>query len=217
MASTNPITPVTSGQGAELTREEWDSLIVTPLRAESAVLSIPGVHVHQSEVPLHLPIMLEGTIGDDAWVGPNEEVVELDPGTDERVLLDRGLKAAKILVRLSSKSVGQPDGLNAAQTTMSNQLVKAVDKALLQGSVAAGITGLLAGAGTNVEHCASLRRRRHDLRRSNRHVRHRRIHLRGRRQDRERRGDRRRDRRRIHHQPHDDRAVRRTRPRARPT
>jgi hypothetical protein len=152
MANIAPLTPVTVGQGSSLTPEEYESVILTPLRATSAIMSLENVAVHQSDVPLHLPIMLESALDDTAWVLPNSPVVEFDPTTSEVVLLARSLKSLKVLVKLSRESATTSMGLGAAQETITNQLVKAADKALLQGSVAAGIVGLLPSAGTTLVH-----------------------------------------------------------------
>lgn len=152
MANVAPFSPAVSGQGSQLTPEEYDALIIVPLQATSAIMSLPGVQTHVTDVPLHLPIMGESTLDDTAWIGPNAAVVEFDPTTSEAVLLARTLKSLKVLVKLSRESATTSDGLGAAQETITNQLVKAADKALLCGSSAAGITGLLASAGTTLIH-----------------------------------------------------------------
>jgi hypothetical protein len=156
MANIAPLSPSVLGAGSQLTPEEYDSVIITPLRATSAIMSLSGVQVHQSDVPLHLPIMAESALDDSAWVGPGSDVIEFDPTTSEAVLLARGLKSLKVLVKLTRESADTSGGIGAAQETISNQLVKAADRALLCGSVAAGITGLLPSAGTTVVHSRSV-------------------------------------------------------------
>jgi HK97 family phage major capsid protein len=147
-----PLSPGAVGVGLELTPEEWDTIIYQPLIAGSALMSLDGVTLHQSFVPLHLPAIATDPLGDGAWRGPNELITPTDLSTSEVVLLPRGLKAVKVIVVLSNETVRSSGGLGAAQVLITARLVEAIDKALLCGSSAAGITGLVASAGTTIAH-----------------------------------------------------------------
>jgi hypothetical protein len=62
------IVPQISGQGLELTGESWADFIQTPLMAMSVIMSLPGVNIHASSEPFHIPILGEAvvsrTVGD---------------------------------------------------------------------------------------------------------------------------------------------------------
>jgi hypothetical protein len=47
-----PYSPALTGAGLQLTGEQWLDLVVTPLQADSVVMSMPGVQTHQTE-PAH--------------------------------------------------------------------------------------------------------------------------------------------------------------------
>ncbi|MGP8160421.1 MAG: phage major capsid protein [Candidatus Dormibacteria bacterium] len=148
-----PYSPAILGAGSQLTGEQWLDLIVTPLQADSVIMSMPGVEVHQTDQPLHIPILGQNTSTDSTiWAAPNATVAEFEGVTSELVLMGRTLNACKILVKISSESMRSSDALGASQIMILNQLRKAVDNALLQGNATAGITGLIPQAGTVVKH-----------------------------------------------------------------
>jgi hypothetical protein len=151
-AMTTPLSPNAASAGLELTGEEWLDLVVTPLTAQSVVMSTPGVEVHSTDVALHIPVMTEPATDETVWVAPNGTVPEVDPGTASLILMGRGLLAMKLIIRISNESMRSSDALNASQSTMLNAMRKRIDKALLQGDSTAGITGLIPQAGTTVKH-----------------------------------------------------------------
>jgi HK97 family phage major capsid protein len=146
------LSPGAAGVGLELSPEEWENVVYQPLVAGSALMSLDGVTLHQSYVPLHLPSIAVDPLGDGAWRGPNELITPTDLSTSEVVLLPRGLKAVKVIVVLSNETVRSSGGLGAAQVLITARLVEVIDHALLCGSSAAGITGLVASAGTTIAH-----------------------------------------------------------------
>jgi Phage capsid family len=147
-----PFSPASAGAGLELTGEQWLDLVVTPLEAESVIMSMPGVMVHNTQIALHIPIMREVATDSSVWVAPNGAVPEFDPSTAGLVLMGRNLLALKMIVKLSSESMRSSDALGASQITLVNQMRKLVDAALLQGNAGAGITGLIPQAGTTIKH-----------------------------------------------------------------
>ena len=152
MAVVAPYSPAQAGQGLELTGEQWLDLVVTPLEAQSVIMSMPGVEVHNTDIALHIPIMREVATDSSVWVAPNGAVPEFDPSTAGMVLMGRGLLALKMIVKISSESMRSSDALGASQITVINQMRKLVDAALLQGNAGAGITGLIPEAGTVIKH-----------------------------------------------------------------
>jgi len=153
LPSDAPLTPNTSGHGLELSPSEWNDVILSPLTAMSAVLSL-NVQTHDSYGPVFLPKMTAAALGDSAWAGPNEAVAEVDLATAGPILLDRGVKALKCVPRIASEtmrsSVGSP--IDAAQTAIISEMVKVLDPALIRGSTASGIGGLLGSAGANLSY-----------------------------------------------------------------
>jgi Phage capsid family len=147
-----PFNPASAGAGLELTGEQWLQLVVTPLEAESVIMSMPGVNVHSTDIALHIPIMREVATDSSVWVAPNGAVPEFDPSTAGLVLMGRSLLALKMIVKISNESMRSSDALGASQVTIVNQMRKLVDAALLQGNSGAGITGLIPEAGTTVKH-----------------------------------------------------------------
>jgi HK97 family phage major capsid protein len=151
----NPLSPSTPNWGGTLTREDWDSIVYLPLIGGSSVMSIPGLNVHQSNVPLHLPQISTPAFGEGNWVAPNTPIAETDLATSEQILLDRNIRALKIWTVMSNESVRSSDALQAGQELITARLVEAVDTAFLQGSSAAGITGLVDLAQYTHSHAAS--------------------------------------------------------------
>jgi hypothetical protein len=86
-------------------------------------------------------------IGDNVFSPPGGNVWEADGVTSQLTLMSAALKAAKILVKISSESMRSSDALLASQTMIVNQLRKVVDRALLMGDVNAGIVGLMNAPG----------------------------------------------------------------------
>jgi|GEM_PF-5908559 len=96
-------------------------------------------------------------IGDNVFSAPGGNVWEADGVTSQLTLMARTLKAAKILVKISSESVRSSDALLASQTMILNQLRKVVDRALLMGDVNAGIVGLMNAPGvTTTKHSRTI-------------------------------------------------------------
>ncbi len=96
-------------------------------------------------------------IGDNVFSAPGQNVWEADGVTSQLTLMGRSLKAAKILVKISSESVRSSDALMASQTMILNQLRKVVDRALLMGDVNAGIVGLMNAPGvTTTKHSRTI-------------------------------------------------------------
>jgi predicted phage gp36 major capsid-like protein len=120
------------------------------------IMSMPGVVQHNTDVALHIPIMREVVTDESVWVAPNGPVPEFDPSTAGLVLMGRNLLALKMIVKISNESFRSSDALQASQVTIVNQMRKIVDKALLQGDVTAGITGLIPQAGTVIKHSRSV-------------------------------------------------------------
>jgi hypothetical protein len=149
----NPFSPTVAGHGSELTNEEYEAVVRTPLEAASAVLSLPGVTTYRTAVPWHVPIMGEPVVDETVWAAPNDPVAEFEPSTGELVLMDRAVRGLKIMVRLSNETLrSNIDSLAGAQATIVNMGVKILDKALLMGDATAGIDGLLPAAGTTTAH-----------------------------------------------------------------
>jgi hypothetical protein len=144
--------PAVLGAGSELTAEEWLSIVVTPLQADSVIMSLPGVNSFQTEHPTHIPRMTEPAVDSTIWAAPNAAVAEFEGGTSELVLMGRSLKALKVMVRISNESMRSSEALTASQMTIVNLLRKQVDAALLQGNAGANITGLIPQAGTTIVH-----------------------------------------------------------------
>jgi hypothetical protein len=144
--------PAVLGAGSELTPDEWLDLVVTPLEAQSVIMSMPGVNSFQTDHPTHIPRMTEPTVDTTIWSAPNNLVAEFEGGTSELVLMARSLKALKVMVRISNESMRSSEALTASQLTIVNLLRKQVDAALLQGNATAGITGLIPQAGTTIVH-----------------------------------------------------------------
>jgi hypothetical protein len=147
-----PFSPSVAGAGLELQGQDWIDYVVTPLQADSVVMSIEGVVMHSTDVPLHIPIMSEAVVDETVWAAPNAPVAEFEGVTSELVLMGRGLKACKILAKISSESFRSTDALGASQTMLVNQIRKIVDKALIQGDATAGITGLIPAATNVIKH-----------------------------------------------------------------
>jgi hypothetical protein len=153
----NPFSPTSVGHGSELTAEEYDTIVRTPLEAASSILSIPGVQNFHTNEPWHVPIMLEAATDETVWAAPNDPVAEFEPDTAELVLMDRGVRALKIIVRISNETLRSSiDSLAGAQQTITNQMVKILDKAMLLGDVTAGIDGLIPAAGSTTVHSRSV-------------------------------------------------------------
>ncbi len=144
--------PAVLGAGSELTPEEWLSIVVTPLEAQSVIMSMPGVNTVQTDHALHIPRMTEPAVDSTIWAAPNASVAEFEGATSELVIMDRTVKALKVMMRISNESMRSSDALTASQLTIVNLLRKQVDAALLQGNSTAGITGLIPQAGTTVKH-----------------------------------------------------------------
>ena len=144
--------PAVLGAGSELTPEEWLDIVVTPLEAQSVIMSMPGVNTVQTDHPLHIPRMTEPSVDSTIWAAPNAAVAEFEGGTSELVLMGRSLKALKVMVRISNESMRSSEALTASQLTITNLLRKQVDAALFQGNAGANITGLIPSAGTTVKH-----------------------------------------------------------------
>jgi HK97 family phage major capsid protein len=152
LPATDPLSPSVVGTGLELTPEQWENQIFLPLQNASAIMSLPGAVVHSGYGPIHLPKMSAEPLDDSAWVGPNQPVAEVNMDTSgSAVLLARGVKALKVIPRLSSETVqSSVDGpLNAAHSAIIIEMIKRIDPALISGSAAAGITGLIAQAGSS--------------------------------------------------------------------
>ena len=63
--------PSSTGAGLQLTGEQWLDLIVTPLQADSVVMSMPGVEVHQTDQPLHIAILGQNvSTNSTIWAAP---------------------------------------------------------------------------------------------------------------------------------------------------
>jgi hypothetical protein len=144
--------PNVAGAGLELTAEQWLDLVVTPLEAQSVIMSMPGVEVHSTDIALHIPIMREVATDSSVWVAPNGNVPEFDPSTAGMVLMGRNLLALKMIVKISNESMRSSDALQASQITLVNQMTKLIDAALLQGNAGANIAGLIPEAGTTIKH-----------------------------------------------------------------
>lgn len=144
--------PAVLGAGSELTADEWLDIVVTPLQADSVIMSMPGVNSFQTDQPTHIPVMHEPTVDSTIWSAPNGLVAEFEGGTAEVVLMGRALHALKIMVRISNESMRSSEALTASQITIVNLLRKQVDIALFQGNSGAGITGLIPQAGTTIVH-----------------------------------------------------------------
>jgi HK97 family phage major capsid protein len=147
-----PLSPATAGFGLELTPDQWEDQIWTPLQVASAIMSLPGTVIHSGYGPIHLPKMSAEPLDDTAWAAPNDPVAEVNMDTGGAVLLGRGVKALKVIPRLSAETVqSSVDGpLNAAHDAIIVEMVKRLDPALISGSAAAGITGLIPQVGATV-------------------------------------------------------------------
>jgi hypothetical protein len=143
--STAPLAPQTAGHGLELSPAEWADQIFTPLQNASAIMSLPGVQLHDSYGPLTLPRMSAAPLDDTAWVAPDAAVPEVNLSTGGAVLLPRSVKALKCIPRISAETIrSSVDGpLNAAHDVIIIEMVKRIDPALISGNVASGIAGLI--------------------------------------------------------------------------
>src|ERR1700680_3178016 len=144
--------PAVTGAGSELTPDEWLDLVVTPLEAQSVIMSLPGVNTFQADHPTHIPRMSEPAVDSTIWAAPNTAVAEFEGATSELVLMGRTLKALKIMVKISNESMRSSEALVASQLTIVNLMRKQVDAALFQGNAGANITGLIPQAGTVIKH-----------------------------------------------------------------
>jgi HK97 family phage major capsid protein len=121
-------------------------------------MSLPGTIVHSGYGPIHLPKMSAEPLDDSAWAAPNAVVAEVNMDTGGAVLLGRGVKALKCIPRLSAETVQSSvdSALNAAHGAIIIEMVKRLDPALISGSSAAGITGLIPQVGATIAHDATV-------------------------------------------------------------
>ncbi|MGI8847928.1 MAG: phage major capsid protein [Candidatus Dormibacteria bacterium] len=147
------LVPQTSGFGYQLTAEEWDAIIYSPLVGDSAVLSLESIHSHSISGPLHLPTLDVPVNPTTAFHAAGDEIIPVAATTNEVVLFPRGLKGLKIIVLISNETIrsAAADPLSAATEIITKRLTKVVDTALLAGNSGAGITGLLPLAGTTID------------------------------------------------------------------
>lgn len=85
----------------ELTREQVQAILVQPLQAASVFLAAgPRIFDVTAAGPVRIPKLV--SMGEPAWHGENELIVEVDPDFGEVVLLD-GIKSLKSITRFSNE------------------------------------------------------------------------------------------------------------------
>jgi hypothetical protein len=75
------------------------------VRTDSVLMSLPGVNMHATAEPFHIPILGEAVTDETVWAAPGANVAEFEGATSQLTLMGRTVKACKILVKISSESM----------------------------------------------------------------------------------------------------------------
>ncbi|HVL06420.1 MAG TPA: phage major capsid protein [Egibacteraceae bacterium] len=136
--------------GATLTREQVESILIEPLKAQAVVLAArPRLFFSNGGVPLRIP-RLDAFDLTDPWRSENTLIKEEDPDFGEVVLLPSSLKSLKVLHRISNELARHAvtDIANTLGTAMVSEVARAFDAAALVGTGAANtVTGLANSTG----------------------------------------------------------------------
>lgn len=133
----------TAAENPSLIKDAVLNLLVEPLQAASVILSLPGVRVFDSSVPLIIP-RLDTVSTDPGWYGQGELIADADVDFSELKLMPTDLGSLKQIVVVSNELIRQANAVNVEQVLRDkivHDVTAKLDTALLAGDGAATATG----------------------------------------------------------------------------
>ena len=109
----------------ELTAEQVNTMLVTPLQSKSVFLSA-GPTIVDTAGPLRMPMSMGATT--PAWYAQNAQIAESDPSFNELSLLPSTMQSVKVLTRFSNELARQ--SVVSLEEALRQRLVKDVADAI---------------------------------------------------------------------------------------
>jgi HK97 family phage major capsid protein len=139
-----------TAEGAAITVQQVQRILVRPLEAASIFLAMPGLQIFDTNgSPVRVPLQAPATA--PTFIGENELIPEVNPVFGEVDLLPSNMKSIKVIVKFSNElarqSVVSLD--SALQSRLVTDVATTLDTALIASAVTDGTspTGILSYSG----------------------------------------------------------------------